>query len=640
MDWGELLKAGVGRAASSDSDDTWRNRYTRLLDAENTQVGEYLGVASQVEFKLKREPGKFENWLNDMFSHLKVDQASPLLRALWKMELPIITTNYDHLLCPDHWTRCTWRDTADEIMGVTTGEIPGVFHIHGEFQDPKSVIFGYQSYERVLSDKLMIYWKKYMRGSSLVMLGLKGTAHDPNIAGLIGQLSGMSKVQPVFRLRRAEEGESVGVAPEVTEDGVRDVVYGESHDDLGNLMEFIATGLTAPPSDPWFQPPEELGYPRAQRREVKCELFKKLMSECEAALEAVAPNSTNLRPCQGAALEQVKALKNALGEAALPGVHLSRMSAAYTIIRGIASPWLEPLIVAIECYSGAFLDRLPAYSVFRDEAEGPRMVVLPAGEYAVGTANLANDDDVAFLVSQGACRDEWVGQIQRDDDEGPIHVASLHRYAVSSEAVTRSLYTRFSGCECPELASSVRLQESSDESQLPVTGLSWLEAREFCSTLSATLTGDRTVYRLPTEREWEAACRARSLTAYPWGNDVAGQPFAGFDPRRRFLHQVGSFPPNAFGLYDMIGNVWEWTLDQYSRAYESRSGGGASVAYEPKPDNTLVRRVCRGGAWDDDRAGKFRSGYRETEVMTEADNSDVGIRLVRTLPRLRADCDC
>jgi len=128
----------------------------------------------------------------------------------------------------------------------------------------------------------------------------------------------------------------------------------------------------------------------------------------------------------------------------------------------------------------------------------------------------------------------------------------------------------------------------------PVEQVSWVEAVEFCRKLSA-LPAEKSagrVYRLPTEAEWEYACRAGTTTEYSFGNDKSelGE-YAWFDGNSdRTTHPVGQKRSNGWGLYDMHGNVWEWCQDWYG---DSPSG---SVA-DPTGPSSGSDRVLRGGGW-------------------------------------------
>ena len=144
---------------------------------------------------------------------------------------------------------------------------------------------------------------------------------------------------------------------------------------------------------------------------------------------------------------------------------------------------------------------------------------------------------------------------------------------------------------------------------LPVEGVSWLDAVQFCTKLSerenrkpdywvdggtvTVLDGDG--YRLPTEAEWEYACRAGSTTRYPFGDSKAKlREYAWFSIFFGVqTHPVGQKQPNRWGLYDMLGNVWEWCQDGYDGSYYKKSPRN-----DPPGPSEASARVIRGGGWD------------------------------------------
>ena len=135
-----------------------------------------------------------------------------------------------------------------------------------------------------------------------------------------------------------------------------------------------------------------------------------------------------------------------------------------------------------------------------------------------------------------------------------------------------------------------------DTSRFPVESVSWNDAQEFCRKLSksAKETEAGRCYRLPTEAEWEYACRAGTTTAYAFGDSLS-LAAANFDGHFGHPSTVGSYRPNAFGLCDMHGNVWEWCEDMYDEnAYESRRG---KTTTEPLVTRRSGLRVLRGGSW-------------------------------------------
>src|SRR5262249_43603259 len=126
-----------------------------------------------------------------------------------------------------------------------------------------------------------------------------------------------------------------------------------------------------------------------------------------------------------------------------------------------------------------------------------------------------------------------------------------------------------------------------DTRRFPVERVSWSDAESFCQRLSAREPGHK--YRLPTEVEWEYACRAGKDTAYALGHaaSLLGRYSWFADNSRGMSHPVGRLGANAWGLYDLHGNVWEWCADRYGQN----------------------QRVLRGGSWDN-QASLCRAAYR------------------------------
>ena len=144
---------------------------------------------------------------------------------------------------------------------------------------------------------------------------------------------------------------------------------------------------------------------------------------------------------------------------------------------------------------------------------------------------------------------------------------------------------------------------------LPIEMVSYKDAEEFCRKLSALPEEKQAgqVYRLPTEAEWEYACRANFPSPYYFGNWLSPRE-ANFNSEIGKTTDVGSYPPNAFGLYDMHGNVWEWCSDWYDSGYY-----GKGDIKDPQGPQSGTARVLRGGSWygspgDCRSACRYRNG--------------------------------
>jgi formylglycine-generating enzyme required for sulfatase activity len=220
---------------------------------------------------------------------------------------------------------------------------------------------------------------------------------------------------------------------------------------------------------------------------------------------------------------------------------------------------------------------------------GMKLVLIPAGEFRMGSG----DDDA-----------------QAEADEKPRHRVRITRpFYLGATEVTQGQYQAVTG-QNPSF-----FRGSSDA---PVERVSWNEAVAFCNKLSEREglkprdpTGEDPKsegegYRLPTEAEWEYACRAGTSTRYSFGDDAAKLGDFGWFGRnsRNSTHDVGRKRPNAWGLYDMYGNVWEWCGDGYDASYY-----GKSPAADPSGPPQAERRVNRGGAWSSPPA-RIQTAYR------------------------------
>ena len=161
----------------------------------------------------------------------------------------------------------------------------------------------------------------------------------------------------------------------------------------------------------------------------------------------------------------------------------------------------------------------------------------------------------------------------------------------------------------------------------PAISMTQHAAKRYCEWLSAK-TGH--YYRLPTEAEWEYACRAGTTTAYSFGDDPAdiGEYAWYFENSNEKYQKVGKKKPNPWGLYDMHGNVAEWVLDKYEADYYAKleASGGEGIPVNPVciPD-TEYPRVVRGGSWDDDAPQLPQSAWYLTDAK------GVGFRVIRPL---------
>jgi formylglycine-generating enzyme required for sulfatase activity len=198
----------------------------------------------------------------------------------------------------------------------------------------------------------------------------------------------------------------------------------------------------------------------------------------------------------------------------------------------------------------------------------------------------------------------------RRDNEGPPHEVLLTRpFYLAATPTTQEQYVKVMG------VNPSRFQGAAGGGpEHPAECVSWDEAAEFCARLAALPAEAGRTYRLPTEAEWEYACRAGAGTPFHYGEALSAReacldgrhPYGGGarGPSAPRTARVGSYPPNAFGLYDMHGNVWEWCADWYDADYYQRS-----PRQDPAGPPASEYRVLRGGSWRN-QAATCRSAYR------------------------------
>ena len=181
-------------------------------------------------------------------------------------------------------------------------------------------------------------------------------------------------------------------------------------------------------------------------------------------------------------------------------------------------------------------------------AQSENMVLIPAGEFQMGS--------------------------KAAEDETP-HMVHLSAFTIDKFEVTQEQFE------------DVTNDNPSDfyGKNLPAERVNWYEARDYCKAVGK---------RLPTEAEWEKAARGGTHTGYTWGDAMDGDYAWYWDNSKRHTHPVGTRKPNAFGLYDMSGNVWEWVADYYTDGYYA-----TSPKANPQGPFTSKYRVIRGGSWRD-----------------------------------------
>lgn len=285
----------------------------------------------------------------------------------------------------------------------------------------------------------------------------------------------------------------------------------------------------------------------------------------------------------------------------------------------------------------AIWDAASRPSLVWDAPDAPEMVVIPAGAYTMGSPSSESD---------------------RDSDEGPQHRVTLARpFAVSRFEVTRGQYGAFAlttgrtaGGNCftdrdnngsweQDPNGTWRDPGFTQGEDHPVVCVSWEDAQAYVQWLNTQTRGG---YRLLSEAEWEYVARAGTTSPFVWGSDQNGgcayANGADATARARFpswttstcndgtlnTAAVGAYQRNAFGLHDMIGNVWEWTQDCYEGSLDSVPTNGSA-----NETNACSSRVFRGGSWYCNPQ-YLRSANRDWYSPSYRD-SGLGFRVARTL---------
>jgi formylglycine-generating enzyme required for sulfatase activity/uncharacterized caspase-like protein len=242
------------------------------------------------------------------------------------------------------------------------------------------------------------------------------------------------------------------------------------------------------------------------------------------------------------------------------------------------------------------------------------MVKIPAGEFLMGSS---------------------ATESERFNDESPQHKVKVSEFYLGQTLVTQAQWQQIMGNNPSKFTG---------DGNLPVEQISWLDAQEFCRKLSQRT---QRKHRLPSEAEWEYACRARTTTPFYFGTTISSEVanyraqdwkdekkiYSGkygngkLGQFREKTTPVGNFPPNAFGLYDMHGTLWEWCLDHFHKNYQDAPSDGSAWL----SDDHKTNHVVRGGSWFT-RPHDCRSATRD-RFTTNDRSVNIGFRVVCEIPR-------
>jgi len=286
-----------------------------------------------------------------------------------------------------------------------------------------------------------------------------------------------------------------------------------------------------------------------------------------------------------------------------------------------ASPQIPPLAIApfdeqtAKQHQAAWAKHLKV-PVLWTNSIGMRFALIPPGEFDMGST----EEEVARVREESKVPKVPGAAPGRLPSEAPKHRVRITRpYYAGIYEVNQAEYERVMGTNPSRLKGSLR----------PVEDVTWHEAVEFCRRLSEN-PKEKTagaVYRLLTEAEWEHACRAGATGRYNFGDDaeILGQYAWWAKTSGNKTQPVGQLRPNAFGLFDMHGNVWEWCADWHADDYYA-----ISPAEDPAGPDSGSSRILRGGSWRT-ALQDYGEARTVTSASPEARSSAWGFRVARTL---------
>lgn len=236
------------------------------------------------------------------------------------------------------------------------------------------------------------------------------------------------------------------------------------------------------------------------------------------------------------------------------------------------------------------------------QAQQEPIVRIPAGPFEMGRSHELPDDHL-----------KWFPQLLRDDR--PVRTVTLGAFDIDAHEVTNREYSQFVEAGLarkPHYWPRGLIPEG--KADQPVANVTWDEAHLYCRWKGK---------RLPTEAEWEKACRG-GLTAmkFPWGDEEADPERAHYDSVKG-PNAICSYERNGYGLCDMAGNVWEWTADRYAKEYYA-----VGRSQDPQGPTDGRYRVLRGGSWAD--VPKFLTCAHRSFSRPEERSPNIGFRCART----------
>lgn len=289
---------------------------------------------------------------------------------------------------------------------------------------------------------------------------------------------------------------------------------------------------------------------------------------------------------------------------ALPSTKKQAMSKSTT-------PPARRIVIGYQTYQGQY------FSEQLDEKTSLDLMLIPGGTFWMGQTE-AERLELINLAGEKEYQTYFAREL-------PRHQVTVPTFFLGKYPVTQAQWRAVAAYPIAEKELKPNPSHFSGDNR-PVEQVSWDDATEFCHRLCVK-TG-RT-YRLPSEAEWEYACRAGTTTPFHYGEtlsddlanycaqdkEIDGKLYKGTYGRgiqgkyRQETTEVGQFPPNPFGLYDMHGNVWEWCEDDWHEDYNGAPSDGSAWLKNAKNDQKEAHKLLRGGSWGSD-TGYCRSASR------------------------------
>jgi formylglycine-generating enzyme required for sulfatase activity len=292
---------------------------------------------------------------------------------------------------------------------------------------------------------------------------------------------------------------------------------------------------------------------------------------------------------------------------------------------------------------------------FKDCPECPEMVIIPSGQYSMGSSTTDTDRDLAAVPKPTVGLGMLLGMTQSRmakrvlPREHPQHIVRIaYPFALGKYLVTRGEFAAFvrdtgyvsgpciiwSRPRATLISGGAWMNPGFQQNDKhPVVCVNWLDANAYIAWLNKKVPSNAPQtgvghYRLPSESEWEFAARAGTSTARWWGDDIGAEnakcaDCGDIDDSRQTV-SVGTFPPNQFGLYDMLGNAWEWTEDCWHESYNASPADGRAWT-----EDNCGKRVFRGGGWNSD-PWLLRSADRGGLDGNETTN-EIGFRVAKSI---------